>query len=102
MINTDLSTQAREKMISTYRHLHQNPELSMQEYKTQEFIEKELEDIGLEHFRCGNTGVVAIDKNGEGPTVAFRADTDGLPIEEQTGVEYASTSTGELDGAPYL
>ena len=65
MINTDLSTQAREKMISTYRRLHQNPELSMQEYKTQEFIEKELEDIGLEHFRCGNTGVVAIDKNGE-------------------------------------
>ena len=99
MMNTDLSTQAREKMISTYRRLHQNPELSMQEYKTQEFIEKELDDIGLEHFRCGGTGVVAIDKNGEGPTVAFRADTDGLPIEEQTGVEYASTSTGELDGA---
>ena len=47
MINTDLSTQAREKMISTYRRLHQNPELSMQEYKTQEFIEKELDDIGL-------------------------------------------------------
>ncbi len=62
MINTDLSTQAREKMISTYRRLHQNPELSMQEYKTQEFIEKELDDIGLEHFRCGGTGVVAIDK----------------------------------------
>src|SRR5699024_3736977 len=60
---------------------------------------KELDDIGIEHFRCGGTGVVAIDRNGNGPTVAFRADTDALPIEEKTGVEYASTSTGELDGA---
>lgn len=99
MINAHLSTSAHEKMIATYRHLHQNPELSMQEYKTQEFIEKELDDIGIEHFRCGGTGVVAIDRNGNGPTVAFRADTDALPIEEKTGVEYASTSTGELDGA---
>src|SRR5699024_9362257 len=74
-------------------------ELSMQEYKTQEFIEKELDDIGIEHFRCGGTGVVAIERNGDGPTVAFRADTDALPIEEKTGVEYASPSTGEVDGA---
>ena len=99
MLNTSLTPEAHPKMIATYRHLHQNPELSMQEYQTQEFIEKELDDIGLEHFRCGGTGVVAIDKNGEGPVVAFRADTDALPIEEATGVDYASTSTGELDGA---
>lgn len=98
MVTTELSTRAREKMIATYRHLHQNPELSMQEHKTQEFIEQELDDIGLEHFRCGGTGVVALDRNGDGPTVAFRADTDGLPIEEKTGAEYASTSTGELNG----
>lgn len=47
MATTELSTRAREKMIATYRHLHQNPELSMQEHKTQEFIEQELDDIGL-------------------------------------------------------
>lgn len=99
MLNSTLTSEATEKMIATYRHLHQNPELSMQEYKTQEFIEKELDDIGLEHFRCGGTGVVAIDSNGDGPVVAFRADTDALPIEEATGAKYASTSTGELDGA---
>ncbi|MDN5785335.1 MAG: hypothetical protein L0H28_11635, partial [Corynebacterium casei] len=99
MLNSTLSQVATDKMIATYRHLHQNPELSMQEHKTQEFIEAELDDIGLEHFRCGGTGVVAIDKHGDGPVVAFRADTDALPIKEATGVEYASESTGELDGA---
>src|SRR5699024_9182167 len=99
MINIDLSTCAHEDIVATYRHLQQKHELSRKEYKTQEFIEKELDDIGIEHFRCGGTGVVAIDRNGDGATVAFRADTDALPIEEKTGVEYASTSTGELDGA---
>ena len=99
MLNSTLSQVATDKMIATYRHLHQNPELSMQEHKTQEFIEAELDDIGLEHFRCGGTGVVAIDKHGDGPVVACRADTDALPIKEATGVEYASESTGELDGA---
>src|SRR5699024_11797750 len=94
MINTYFRSSAHEKTIATIRPHHQNPELSMQEYKTQEFIEKELDDIGIEHFRCGGTGVVAIDRNGDGPTVAFRADTDALSIEEKTGVEYASTSIG--------
>ncbi|MFH0412518.1 amidohydrolase [Corynebacterium sp. L4756] len=62
-------------------------------------MESELDEIGLEHFRCGGTGVVAIDKNGDGPTVAFRADMDALPIKEDTGAEFASESTAELDGA---
>ena len=81
-----------EQALSVYQHLHANPELSMQEHATAEYITEQLAPIeGLEHFRCGGTGVVAVLRNGEGPAVAFRADTDGLPIAEETGVDYAST-----------
>lgn len=80
----------------TYRHLHQHPELSMQEHETAAFIEQRLETLGVEHFRCGGTGVVGVLRNGAGPVVAFRADTDGLPIQEDTSAEYRSTATGVL------
>jgi amidohydrolase len=91
----------REQMHSLYKRLHAHPELSMQEHQTAELIEAELSDMGVEHFRCGGTGVIGILRNGEGPVVGFRADTDGLPIEEQTGLDYASTQRGTLkDGTP--
>lgn len=84
----------------TYRYLHQYPELSMQEYRTAEFIEDKLEELGVERFRCGGTGVVGILRNGAGPTVAFRADIDGLPIQEDTMAVYRSEAMGELaDGS---
>lgn len=87
----------RAEMHDLYRHLHANPELSMQEHRTAALIQAELERAGLETFVCGGTGVVGVLRNGEGPVVAFRADTDGLPIREDTGVPYASTATGTLD-----
>ncbi|MGD6980708.1 MULTISPECIES: amidohydrolase [Citricoccus] len=83
-------------MLEFYRHLHANPELSMQEHRTAEFIEAHLDTLGIEHFRCGGTGVVGVLRNGEGPVVGFRADTDGLPIEEDSDVEYRSTARGTL------
>ncbi|MFI7481170.1 amidohydrolase [Kocuria sp. M1R5S2] len=96
-----LTDDAREQMHALYRHLHAHPELSMQEHATAALIEDELTALGIEHFRCGGTGVVGLLRNGDGPTVAFRADTDGLPIAEDTGVDYASTATGLLeDGTP--
>lgn len=64
----------RERMHSLYKALHTYPELSMQEYRTAERIEAELDDMGIEHFRCGGTGVVGLLRNGEGPVVGFRAD----------------------------
>lgn len=86
--------------VEVYKHLHAHPELSAQEFTTAEYIEAHLAKLGIESFRCGTTGVVGTLTNGEGPTIAFRADTDGLPIQEQTGVDYASTDTGVLpDGA---
>ena len=91
-----LSAHEAESLHELYRHLHRHPELSMQEHATQERIEVELDALGIERFRCGGTGVVGILQNGEGPVVAFRADTDGLPIEERTGREYASEARGFL------
>ncbi|GAA5228460.1 amidohydrolase [Paeniglutamicibacter antarcticus] len=80
----------------TYKYLHANPELSMQEHRTADYLAKRLEDLGLEVFRCGGTGVVGVLRNGEGPVIGLRADTDGLPVLEDTGLDYASTATGKL------
>ena len=75
-----------------YFHFHKNPELSFQEKETSERFAKELKAIGAEvTTNVGGYGVVAILKNGKGPTVMVRADLDGLPITEKTGQTYAST-----------
>ena len=76
---------------SLYLHLHQNPELSYHEKHTAARLAKELKALGFdvtEHV--GGHGVVALLKNGSGPTVMIRADTDALPIVEETGKSYAS------------
>jgi hippurate hydrolase len=96
MLDTRLTDAERSAMHENYRHLHRHPELSMQEYRTAEFIESRLHALGIEHFRCGGTGVVGILRNGDGPVVGFRADTDGLPIQEATDAEYRSTAIGTL------
>lgn len=86
----------RDDLLSLYRHLHAHPELSMQEHETAALIEERLAQLGIPAFRCGGTGVVGVLENGPGPVVAFRADIDALPIEERTGLDYASAATGAL------
>lgn len=86
----------RERLHELYRHLHQNPELSMQEHETAALIEERMGALGYDVFRCGGTGVVATLVNGDGPVIGFRADTDALPLQEDTGLEYASTARGAL------
>ena len=77
-----------------YLHLHQNPELSYQEKNSSERMAKELTALGFTVTKnFGGYGVVGIFENGSGPTIMIRADTDGLPIVEQTGKPYASTVT---------
>lgn len=76
-----------------YKHFHQHPELSMQEHATAERVVKELESSGIRVTRVGETGVVAVVDNGEGPVVAMRADIDALPVKEASGKDYASTAT---------
>jgi amidohydrolase len=73
------------------RHLHANPELSFREHETAAFIEDRLQSWGLETERPTPTSVVARLRNGEGRTIALRADIDALPINEESGVDFAST-----------
>ena len=79
-----------------YRDLHLQPELSMQEHNTAQRIEDELDTLDVEVQRIGGTGVVAVLRNGDGPTIMARADTDALPLSEQTGLDYASKIDGVM------
>ncbi|MHA3834728.1 amidohydrolase [Terrabacter sp. AAH1] len=77
-----------------YRHLHQHPELSHQEHETAAAVAERLRGSGYEVTEgIGGTGVVGILRNGDGPSVLLRADMDALPVEEATGLPYASTAT---------
>ncbi len=78
---------------SIYRDLHAHPELSFMEVNTAARVARELRAAGFEVTeKVGNTGVVAVLRNGAGPTVLIRADMDALPIQEKTGLPYASTA----------
>ena len=80
-----------ESLFQLYRHLHSNPELSFHESKTSECLQQELRSVGFEVTgNFGGYGLVGVLKNGTGPTVMIRTDLDGLPVTEQTGLEYAS------------
>ncbi len=75
-------------------HFHQNPELSFLENETAARMALELRAAGVEVTEgVGGTGVVGMLKNGEGPLILLRADMDGLPVPEKSGLEYASTAT---------
>jgi amidohydrolase len=74
-------------------HFHQNPELSFKEDKTAKRLGDELEALGYSvHRGVGGTGLIALLENGPGPMVMFRADMDGLPVKEKSGLPYASTA----------
>lgn len=75
-----------------YRHLHAHPELSFQEERTRAEIVRRLEGMGYAVQEIGG-GAVGVLRNGDGPTVLFRADIDALPVTEATGLDYASTVT---------
>ncbi|KAF2090169.1 metal-dependent amidase/aminoacylase/carboxypeptidase [Saccharata proteae CBS 121410] len=75
-----------------YKHLHQNPELSFQEKDTAAEIKQRLEKLPeyKVHTDIGGHGLAAVLENGAGKTILLRADIDGLPVEEKTGLPYAS------------
>ncbi len=77
-----------------YTDIHAHPELSMQETRTAGVAADRLRGAGFDVTPgVGTTGVVAVLRNGDGPTVMLRADMDALPVREQTGLPYASTQT---------
>ncbi len=76
-----------------YKHLHANPELSFQEEQTAARMASELRGLGFDVATgIGGHGVIGVMENGDGPTLLIRADMDALPVEEATGLPYASTA----------
>jgi amidohydrolase len=90
-----------DELASIYMDMHRNPELSMQEVRTAKIAADFVESLGFQVTReVGGTGVVAVLRNGTGPTVMLRADMDALPMQEKTGLPYASTvSAKDEDGS---
>ncbi|MEO5820344.1 MAG: amidohydrolase [Vicinamibacteraceae bacterium] len=81
-----------------YRDLHRQPELSGHEEKTAATLAAGLKALGFEVTTgVGKTGVVGVLKNGAGPVVLLRTELDGLPVEEKTGLDYASTARTKDD-----
>src|SRR6478609_1697025 len=77
-----------------YRDLHSHPELAFTEHRTAGIVADRLTELGLEvSTGIGVTGVAGVLRNGAGPTVLLRADMDGLPVKEDTGLAWASTRT---------
>jgi hippurate hydrolase len=81
----------QSKLKDLFLYFHQNPELSTMEHQTSARLADELAALDFTvHRGVGGTGIVALMENGEGPLVMFRADMDGLPVEEKSGLSYAS------------
>jgi hippurate hydrolase len=79
------------RLDALYKDLHTHPELSLKEQQTSVRLARELRELGFEVTeRVGGFGVVGVYKNGPGPTVLVRTDMDALPVEERTGLPYAS------------
>lgn len=82
-------------LMAIYRDLHAHPELSYQEVRSAGIMARAAREAGFTVTeKVGKTGIVAVMKNGEGPTVLIRADMDGLPVTEQTGLAFASKQRG--------
>lgn len=90
-LNKAVDQDFKTHLAALYDHFHRNPELSFMETKTAARLATELRAVGFEVTEgVGGTGIVAIMKNGKGPLVMMRADMDGLPVEEKSGLSNES------------
>ncbi|MGO4402714.1 amidohydrolase [Bosea sp. RAF48] len=82
------------------RDLHAHPEIAFQEFRTSDFVAQTLSSFGVEvHRGLGGTGLVGVIKGAaEGPTIGLRADMDALPMGEETGLDYRSSTEGQFHG----
>lgn len=88
---SEWSRQHVDELLPVYRDFHTNPELSFREERTAAKLAEELKKLGIEVTTgVGQTGVVGILKNGDGPTIMIRTDLDALPVVEATGLPFAS------------
>src|SRR6202051_2362420 len=87
------------KLDALYKDIHAHPEIAFQEEKTASKLAAEMRALGFEVTeKGGKNGLVAIYKNGEGPTIMVRPELDALPMEEKTGLSYASHDKTEWHG----
>ena len=83
------------KLSEIFKWLHRHPELALKEYKTTEYLRKALLDAGIRLLDTKTgTGLIAVIGSGKPPVIALRADIDALPIQEETGLPYASETPG--------
>ncbi len=86
-------------LVETRRRLHRQPELGHEEWQTAEFVEGHLRTLGgLDVFRPAPTSVAALFGTGDEDLLVFRADLDALPVQEATGMDYASQRAGFMHG----
>ncbi|WP_120971665.1 amidohydrolase [Comamonas sp. lk] len=94
-----LIAQMYPQMRGIYEDLHANPELGFEETRTAAKLAAEMRKLGFEVTEgIGKTGLVAIYRNGAGPTVMVRTELDALPMEEKTGLPYASKAKAQYNG----
>lgn len=94
---TEKAKSIENSIIEWRRSLHEIPELGFEEFKTSEFIKNTLTNMGLDFYtQVAKTGVCLSLTKGSGPVVLLRADMDGLPIEEQTELSFASKHPGRM------
>src|SRR5690242_10111206 len=87
------------KLDALYKDIHAHPELAFQEEKTAAKLAAEMRAIGFEVTEhVGKTGLVALYRNGDGPTIMVRTELDALPMEEKTGLPYASHDKANWNG----
>src|SRR6478609_6502433 len=87
------------KLDALYKELHAHPELAFQEVKTAARLAAEMRALGFEVTEnVGMTGLVAIYRNGDGPTIMVRTELDALPMEEKTGLDYVSRDKTNWSG----
>jgi amidohydrolase len=93
-----LSEANHQQTVEWRRHLHANPELSYQEFKTSKFVAAQLKSFGIPYTEMATTGLVGLikGKNPDKKSVALRADMDALPIQEINEVAYKSTNPGVM------
>ncbi|MDA0184198.1 amidohydrolase [Solirubrobacter phytolaccae] len=86
-----------EDVVAWRRHLHRHPEVSFEEHETSAFVAQTLAELGVEVSRPTETSVLGrLRGDGDGPVVALRADIDALPIQEESGVDFASERPGAM------
>ena len=93
----DIPREIAERAIAIRRDIHLHPELGFEETRTAALVERELDELGIEHRRIATTGVVGVIRGAlPGKTAGLRADMDALPIDEASGESCTSTVAGKM------